>query len=62
MKFYQGFLGILLFSIGLIYAALSIFIHFVVNALMMAAGILLLALNAFAFLVWFVNWRYYPDS
>ena len=62
MKFYQGFLGLIAIGAGLIYAAMNVFIHTIANALMFSLGVFLLALDAFAFLVWFVNWRYYPEK
>lgn len=62
MKFYQGFLGLIVIGAGLIYAALNFFIHAIVNTALLVLGIVLLALDAFAFLVWFVNWRYYPEK
>lgn len=62
MKFYQGFLGLTAIAVGLIYAGLTFFVHAIANATMVLAGIILLALDVFAFLVWFVNWKYYPES
>ena len=62
MKFYQAFIGLLAASIALVYAGLNVFIHGIANAAMIGAGILLLALDVFAFLVWFVNWKYYPET
>ena len=62
MKFYQGFIGLLGIASGLIYAALNFFVDFLVNGILLALGILILALDVFAFLVWFVNWRYYPET
>jgi hypothetical protein len=62
MKFYQGFLGLIAVGSALIYAAMNFAIHAIANTLMLAAGIALLALDAFAFLIWFVNWKYYPES
>lgn len=62
MKFYQGFLGLVAIGTGLIYAATNVFIHSIANALMFVVGIFLLALDAFALLVWFVNWKYYPEK
>jgi len=62
MKFIEGFFGLLAISIGIIFAAL----HFVVNwfmqtAMIVGAGIII-ALDVFALLVWFVNWKYYPEA
>jgi len=61
VKFYQAFFGLLGVGMGLIYAALNFFIHAIANTAMLFLGIALLLLDAFAFLVWFVNWRYYPE-
>jgi len=62
MKFYQGFLGIGAIAAGLIYASMTLIAHFVLSPVMLVAGIGLLSLDVFAGLVWFVNWKYYPES
>ena len=62
MKFYQGFLWLLGISAGLIFTAMNWFIGTVANAALLIAGVAILALDVFAFLVWFVNWKYYPEE
>lgn len=62
MKFYQGFIGLLIAGTGLVFAALTFFIHWIANLAMLGLGITILALDAFAFLVWFINWKYYPEN
>ena len=61
MKFLQGFLAVLAVAIGMIWAAFNVVVHVIANFAMLAFGIVILAIDLFALLVWFVNWRYYPE-
>lgn len=62
MKFYQGFLGVLALSAGLIYTAMNYAIHTLVNTAMFFGGLALLGLNAIALAIWLVNWKYYSSD
>jgi len=62
MKFIQGFLGLLALSIGMIFAAAHVFVDWVAQAGMFLGAAIIIALDVFALLVWFVNWKYYPEQ
>ncbi len=62
MKFIQGFFALLAISLGMIFAALSIVMHWFLETAMIVGGAVILALDAFALIVWFVNWKYYPEK
>ena len=62
MKFFQGFLALLAVASAVFYAAFSFIAEGLLHLGMLAAGGLIVALDVFALLVWFVNWRYYPEA
>jgi fatty acid desaturase len=62
MKFFQGFLALLAIAGGMLFAAFNVVMHELLHIAMLAGGTLLLGLDLFAFAVWFVNWRYYPEG
>lgn len=62
MKFIQGFFGLLAISVGMIYASLNMVMHWFLQTSMLVGAGIIIALDVFALLVWFVNWRYFPEE
>ena len=62
MKFIEGFFALLALSLGMIFAAMHLVMHWFLEAAMFTGGIVILALDTFALIVWFVNWKYYPEE
>ncbi|MCX6798643.1 MAG: hypothetical protein NTW59_00930 [Candidatus Diapherotrites archaeon] len=62
MKFFQGFFALLAIAGAIFYAAFNFIAEGIAHAAVIAAGGFVLALDIFAFAVWFVNWRYYPEK
>ncbi len=62
MRFLEGFFGLLAIGIGMIFAALNLVMHWLAQAAMLAGAGAIITLDVFALLVWFVNWRYYPEG
>jgi len=62
MKFLQGFLALLAVGSAVLYAAFNYMVEGLLHLGMLAMGGLIVALDVFALLVWFVNWRYYPEA
>ncbi len=62
MRFFQGFFALLAIAAGLIYAAFSFVVQELLHVAMLVGAALIIALDIFAFLVWFVDWRYYPEE
>ncbi len=61
MRFFEGFFALIAVSAGMIVAAMSIVMHWLLQAAMLWSAGILIAIDIFAFLVWFVNWKYYPE-
>jgi len=61
MRFIQGFFGLMALGIGMVFAALNIVMGWLAQAAMLWGAAALIAIDIFAFLVWFVNWKYYPE-
>lgn len=62
MKFIEGFFVLMALSGGMIFAALNLVMDWLAQAAMLAGAAILIALDVFALLVWFVNWKYYPEK
>lgn len=62
MRFIEGFAALMAFSTGMIFAALNFAMDWLAQAAMLAGAAVLIALDVFALLVWFVNWKYYPEK
>ena len=62
MRFFQGFFALLAIAAGMLFAAFNFVLNELLHIAMLAGAGIILALDVFAFLVWFVNWRYYPES
>jgi hypothetical protein len=62
MRFIEGFVALMALSAGMIFAALNFVMDWLAQATMLAGAAILIALDVFALLVWFVNWRYYPEK
>jgi len=62
MRFVEGFFALLAVSVGMIFAAFGIVMHWLLQTAMLVGAAAIIALDVFALLVWFVNWRYYPEN
>jgi hypothetical protein len=62
MKFIEGFFALLAIAVGMIFAAMHFVMNWFLGTAMIAAGSVIIALDAFALIVWFVNWKYYPEE
>jgi len=62
MKFIEAVVGMLALSGGMIFATFHFVMHWLVETAMLLGAAALIALNVFAILVWFVNWKYYPEG
>lgn len=62
MRFIEGFFGLLAIAIGMIFAAFNIVMHWLLQTTMLIGAAIIIALDVFALLVWFVNWHYFPDQ
>jgi len=62
MKFIEGFFALMAVAAGLIFAAFNFVVHELLHLAMLAGAGILIALDVFAFLVWFVDWRYYSEK
>lgn len=62
MKFVEGFFALMAVAAGLIFTALNFVTHWILEAAMLAGAGIIIALDVFALLVWFVNWKYYPEN
>ncbi len=62
MKFIEGFFALMAVATGLIFTALNFVMHWILEITILAAAGVIIALDVFALLVWFVNWKYYPEG
>jgi len=62
MKFLQGFFALLAIGIGMIAASFAFVMHWFLEMAMLAGAAAIIALDVFALLVWFVNWKYFPEN
>ena len=62
MKFVEGFFALMAVAEGLVFTALNFVMHWVLEVAMLSAAGIIIALDVFALLVWFVNWKYYPEN
>jgi hypothetical protein len=62
MRFVEGFVALLAVSGGMIFAALHFAMDWLAQAAMFFGAAAIIALDFFALLVWFVNWKYYPEK
>ena len=62
MKFVEAFIGLMALGIGMVFAAFHFVTHWAMQAAMLAGAGIIIALDVFALLVWFVNWKYYPEG
>jgi hypothetical protein len=62
VRFIEAFLGLMALGIGMLFAAFHFVMHWLAQAAMLWGAAVLIALDVFALLVWFVNWRYYPEK
>ncbi len=62
MKFIEGFFALMAVAAGLIFAALNFVMHWVLEIVMLVGAGIIIALDVFALLVWFVNWKYYSEK
>ncbi|MBN2067793.1 MAG: hypothetical protein JW744_04965 [Candidatus Diapherotrites archaeon] len=62
MKFFEGFFALLAIAAGMLFAAFNFVLHQLLHASMVVGAAAIIALDIFAFLIWFVNWRYYPEG
>jgi len=62
MRFIEGFVALMALSAGMIFAALNFVMDWLAQTAMLAGAVVLIALDVFALLVWFVNWKYYPEK
>ena len=58
MKFVEGFIALFAVAAGLMFAAFNFVAQGILHFAMLAGASLIIALNVFALLVWFVNWKY----
>lgn len=61
MRFANAFVALMAVSAGMAFAALNFVMDWLAQAAMLAGATILIALDAFALLVWLVNWKYYPE-
>ena len=62
MNFIQGFFVLLAIAIGIIFAAFNFIVNWFLQTVMLVGAGIIIALDVFALLVWFVNWKYYPEQ
>jgi len=62
MRFFEGFFALLAIAAGMIFAAFTFVVSQLLHIAMLVGAGVILALDIFAFLVWFVNWRYYSEG
>ena len=62
MKFIEAFFALMAVAAGLIFAAFNFVMHWFLEIAMLAGAAIIIALDVFALLVWFVNWKYYPEK
>ena len=62
MKFIEGFFALLAIAFGMIFAAFGLVMHWLTQTAILLGAAAIIVLDVFALLVWFVNWRYFPES
>lgn len=62
MRFIEGFFTLLAIAVGMVFAAFSFVVQGLLHIAMLAGAGLIIALDVFALLVWFVNWKYFPEE
>lgn len=62
MKFIEAFFALMAIAAGLIFTALNFVMHWFLEITILAGAAIIIALDVFALLVWFVNWKYYPEQ
>lgn len=62
MKFIEGFFALMAVAAGMIFIAFDLIVNWLLQTVMLIGAGIIIALDVFALLVWFVNWKYYPEK
>lgn len=62
MKFVEAFIALMAVAAGLIFIVFNFVTHWILEIVMLTGAGIIIALDIFALLVWFVNWKYYPEQ
>jgi len=62
MKFVEAFFALMAVAAGLIFTAFNFVMNWLLQTVLLIGAGIIIALDVFALLVWFVNWKYYPEG
>lgn len=62
MKFIEAFIALMAVAAGLIFTSFNLVMNWLLQTTMLVGAGIIIALDLFALLVWFVNWRYFPEE
>jgi len=62
MRFVEGFLALFAIAVGMAFAAFNFVMSWFMQTAMLVGAGAIIVLDVLALLVWFVNWRYYPEN